>query len=616
MAIISATNLRLSFGNAPVLDGVQFQIEAGERVSLVGRNGEGKSSLLKILSGEIKPDGGEIVLQKGAKVSTLAQEVPNNITGRVRDVVAASGENLAHEIHDHEIDAVLHRLNIDDEAEFGTLSGGLKRRVLLARALVSEPDLLLLDEPTNHLDIDSILWMEEFLLRAGCALLFVTHDRQFLQRLATRIVEIDRGKISSWSCDYATYLERKAALLESEAHQNALFDKKLAQEEVWVRKGVKARTTRNEGRVRELKRLRDERQQRREISGPVRIETQQTERSGHKVIEAKNASYAYPPVDIKYSKAADEQAQSPIIRDFSTLIMRGDKVGIIGPNGAGKTTLLRLMLGQLAPNSGEIKLGTRLQIAYFDQLRAQLDNDKSVQQNVAGENDTVLVNGERRHIVGYLQEWLFSSERARTKASVLSGGERNRLLLAKLFTQPSNVLVMDEPTNDLDIETLDLLEDVLVNYAGTLLVVSHDRDFLNNVATSIIAPLEAGRWRETIGGYDDWLRQSQAEQKAEAALANPPKIAKNSLRETPQNGSRPRKMSFKETRELEEMPSRIEQLEAEHERLVEVLANPELYKNDPQKAAQSSTRLAQIEAEMTTAFARWEALEAMQKSTI
>ncbi|HVF85809.1 MAG TPA: ATP-binding cassette domain-containing protein [Abditibacteriaceae bacterium] len=620
MALINLRDVRISFGNAPVLDGIQFQIEPGERVCLVGRNGEGKSTLLKLISRELAPDSGDISLQKGARVASLSQEVPDDISGRVREVVSTSPDESHHQAEDYEVEAALHRLDLDADAEFETLSGGLKRRVLLARALVSQPDLLLLDEPTNHLDIESILWMEDFLLRAPCAVLFVTHDRQFLQRLATRIVEIDRGKLSSWSCDYNTYLERKAAMLEAEANQNALFDKKLAQEEVWVRKGVKARTTRNEGRVRELQRLRQERSQRREISGMVRIEVQQTERSGHKVIEARNASYSYNADAIEYSNGQAEAAAKPILRDFSTLVMRGDKVGIIGPNGAGKTTMLRLMLGQLKPQSGEIKLGTRLQIAYFDQLRAQLEDDKSVQYNVAGENDTVLVNGERRHIIGYLQEWLFSPERARTKAGVLSGGERNRLLLAKLFTQPSNILVMDEPTNDLDIETLDLLEDLLVNYAGTLLIVSHDRAFLNNVATSTIAPLGDGKWRETIGGYDDYIRQSQNDKTAlEARNASQKPAVKTSTTKqetTKTSTSRPRKMSFKETRELQELPSRIEKLEAEHAALIESLGNPELYKSNPAEAAQSSTRLAQIEAETTVAFARWEELEAMQTANL
>lgn len=621
MALINLRDIRVSFGNAPVLDGIQFQIEPGERVCLVGRNGEGKSTLLKLISRELAPDGGDISLQKGARVASLSQEVPDDISGRVREVVSTSPDESHHQAEDYEVEAALHRLDLDPDAEFGTLSGGLKRRVLLARALVSQPDLLLLDEPTNHLDTESILWMEDFLLRAPCAVLFVTHDRQFLQKLATRIVEIDRGKLSSWSCDYNTYLERKAAMLEAEANQNALFDKKLAQEEVWVRKGVKARTTRNEGRVRELQRLREERSQRREISGMVRIEVQQTERSGHKVIEAKNASYSYNADAIEYSNGQAEASQKPILREFSTVVMRGDKVGIIGPNGAGKTTLLRLMLGQLKPQNGEIKLGTRLQIAYFDQLRAQLEDDKSVQYNVAGENDTVLVNGERRHIIGYLQEWLFSPERARTKAGVLSGGERNRLLLAKLFTQPSNILVMDEPTNDLDIETLDLLEDLLVNYAGTLLIVSHDRAFLNNVATSTIAPLGDGKWRETIGGYDDYIRQNQFDKTALEARntsqkpSAPTSTTKQQIESKPST-SRPRKMSFKETRELQELPSRIEKLEAEHAALIESLGNPELYKSNPAEAAQSSTRLAQIEAEMTAAFARWEELEAMQTAQV
>lgn len=640
MAIINGHDVRLSFGNAPVLDGVQFQIESGERVCLVGRNGEGKSTLLKIINGEIAPDSGEISLQKGARIAYLAQEVPETMSGIVRDVVASvSDPDAAHHVKEYEIDAALHRLGLDGDADFKTLSGGLKRRVLLARALVSEPDLLLLDEPTNHLDIESILWMEDFLLRAPCALLFVTHDRQFLQKLATRIVEIDRGKLASWACDYTTYLERKAAMLQTEAVQNALFDKKLAQEEVWVRKGVKARTTRNEGRVRELKRLRLERSQRREIAGSVRIETQQTERSGHLVVEAENVDYSYENPDIEYSNCDENAPQTPLIHDFSTVVMRGDKVGIIGPNGAGKTTMLRLLLGQLKAQKGRVKLGTRLQIAYFDQLRAQLDGDKSVQENVAGKNETVLVNGERRHIIGYLQEWLFTPERARTPASVLSGGERNRLLLAKLFTQPSNVLVMDEPTNDLDIETLDLLEELLVNYVGTLLIVSHDRAFLNNVATSTLAPIGDGKWREYIGGYDDWLRQSKREISFEAAQNTPAQNAsakdalsknsisrnENSTNETPSRAPknltdsttsalRPRKMSFKETRELEALPAQLEKLEAEHAALVETLSDPEIYRNDAAKAAQSSTRLAQNEAETAATFARWETLEALQNA--
>jgi ATP-binding cassette subfamily F protein uup len=377
----------------------------------------------------------------------------------------------------------------------------MKRRVLLARALASTPDLLLLDEPTNHLDIESIAWMEEHLVRHVKTMLFVTHDRAFLQNLATRIIELDRGKLLSWNCNYVTYLERKAAAMEAEEKQSALFDKRLAEEEAWIRRGVKARTTRNEGRVRALKEMREERRARREVAGTINVETQQAARSGAVVFEAKNLSF-------EYSNGA------PLLRDFSTAIMRGDKVGLIGANGSGKTTLLRLLLGDLPPQGGTVKQGTRLQLAVFDQMRAALDENKTVQYNVAGENDTVLINGERRHIIGYLQDFLFEPERARSPVSVLSGGERNRLLLAKLFTQPSNVLVMDEPTNDLDLETLDLLEALLVDYPGTLLLVSHDRAFLNNVVTSTIAPLGEGRWSEYIGGYDDWKRQSAAERRA------------------------------------------------------------------------------------------------------
>jgi ATP-binding cassette subfamily F protein uup len=620
MALLSLRDVRLTLGGPPLLDGVALNIEEGERVCLLGRNGAGKSTLLKMIGGEVSPDSGELALQKGARVAYLPQEVPEGMAGRVVDIVSNPvGTHVAEAPQEHEVNAVLMRLGLNGDDEFEVLSGGLKRRVVLARALATGPDLLLLDEPTNHLDITSIAWLEEFLLRAVPSLLFVTHDRAFLQKLATRIVEIDRGKISSWACDYNTYLERKAAQLEAEEKQSALFDKRLAEEEAWIRRGVKARTTRNEGRVCALERMREERRARRNVVGEVRAQMQEADRSGHMVAETHGVSFGY--------------GNKPIARDLTVRIMRGDKVGIIGPNGSGKTTLLRLLLGQLEPQAGRVKLGTRLQIAYFDQLRAAIDEDASVQQNIAGENDTVLIDGTRRHIIGYLQEWLFSPERARTPARVLSGGERNRLLLAKLFTQPSNVLVMDEPTNDLDLETLELLEELLVNYSGTLLIVSHDRAFLNNVVTSTLAPLDGiidanddannsaaarGLWREYFGGYDDYLRQSAAEKSIlETANANAKPAAKSEAALLQRNNAnnKPRKLSFKETRELEALPARIEALESEHAQLVEKMSDPEFYKGDAAQSVAVNARLQELEAAQSAAFARWEELDAVASAS-
>jgi ATP-binding cassette subfamily F protein uup len=542
-------------------------------------------------------------MSNGARAAYLSQEVPHHITGRVFDVV--SNDNSAEE---HEVNATLMRLGLPTDAEFSELSGGMKRRVLLARALASTPDLLLLDEPTNHLDIESIAWMEEHLVRHVKTMLFVTHDRAFLQNLATRIIELDRGKLLSWNCNYVTYLERKAAAMEAEEKQSALFDKRLAEEEAWIRRGVKARTTRNEGRVRALKEMREERRARREVAGTINVETQQAARSGAVVFEAKNLSF-------EYSNGA------PLLRDFSTAIMRGDKVGLIGANGSGKTTLLRLLLGDLPPQGGTVKQGTRLQLAVFDQMRAALDENKTVQYNVAGENDTVLINGERRHIIGYLQDFLFEPERARSPVSVLSGGERNRLLLAKLFTQPSNVLVMDEPTNDLDLETLDLLEALLVDYPGTLLLVSHDRAFLNNVVTSTIAPLGNGLWNEYVGGYDDWKRQSAAERRAlsvsktESSTRNSKSMPTFSNDSAVKSVNRPRKMSFKETRELEELPARIEALEARHAELLAQMSRPDFYKNEA-GVIQTRSQFEQVEVDLAAAYARWEELEALATQVV
>ncbi len=627
MALLSLQNITLRYGSGaterPLLDGVNLQIERGERVCLLGRNGVGKSTLLRLLSGEIAPAGGTVAAQKGARVARLSQEVPQDVSGTVFDVVAGGWMNGAMEssLADgetapaHQVEAIVSRLRLQADAPFATLSGGLKRRAWLGRALVGDPDILLLDEPTNHLDIDSIAWLEEFLLRHVKTLLFVTHDRMFLRRLATRIVEIDRASLYSWECDYDTYLERKEAALESEAKGQALFDNRLAQEEAWVRRGVEARRTKSQSRIRALIAMREERLSRREKPGMARLLLQDAGRSGHLVVEAENVSFSYD------SQSATQQ---PVIHNFSTLIMRGDKVGIIGPNGSGKTTLLELLLDGLEPQRGTVRRGTRLQVAYFDQLRDQIDDDLTVQQNVCGENSTVTFNGEARHIVGYLQEFLFSPDRARTPAGVLSGGERNRLLLAKLFTQPANVLVMDEPTNDLDAETLELLENLLVEFKGTLLLVSHDRAFLNNVVTSTLA-FETDASGQTVindyaGGYDDWLRQRPApplvatsKSSSQATTANG-SLPKGSSKPAP-SVSRPRKLSFKEQRELESLPVRIETLEAEQQALTEKMAEPAFYQADSDGSAtvQAMKRLAEMESELATAYARWEELLEVEK---
>lgn len=585
MALLSVQNLTLGFGTPSLLDDVTFHLEAGERVALVGRNGAGKSTFMQALCGEFPPGSGNVTTQKGATVAYLPQEVPVDLNGKVFSIVAAGAEGGT--VPDYQVNAVLTRLKLNGNAEFSALSGGMKRRVLLARALVVDPDVLLLDEPTNHLDIDSISWLEEFLPRAAKSLLFVTHDRVFLQNLATRIIEIDRGKLTSYACNYATYLERKSAELEAESARRDVFDKKLAEEEAWIRRGVKARSTRDEGRVRALLKMRNERQERRNLSGAATISTQDAGRSGKLVIEAESVNFGYE--------------QTYLVHDFSTIILRGDKVGIIGANGSGKTTLLRLLLGKLQAQSGSVRQGTKLQIAYFDQLRAQLEENKTVWQNVAGENQTVTINGQQRHIIGYLSDFLFSKERAHTPVKVLSGGERNRLLLAKLFTQPANLLVMDEPTNDLDIETLDLLEELLLDFKGTLLLVSHDRAFLNNVVTSILAPLQDGYWDECAGGYDDWLRMQPIQDKSTFT----PKKDKprKSLK-----AKQPRKLTFKEKHELKDLPTHIETHESEQQQLYQTLADPEFYQKGGDAAA-AKIRLDELKKQLTLAYARWEELE-------
>jgi len=613
------------------LDRVAFQIEAGEKIGLLGRNGSGKSTLMKLLAGHIMPDSGRVIYNNSAKIAILPQDIPDELTGTVYDVVASGGQDdteLLREYHDitlritrnnnrsndnnllrklehiqhrietsgawhfhQRIETVITKTELDENCEFTLLSAGMKRRVLMAKALVNEPDLLLLDEPTNHLDIATILWLEEFLLKYEKTIMFVTHDRAFLQRLATRIVEIDRGKLISFTCSYRDYLERRQALLDAEEKQWHDFDKRLAKEEVWIRQGIRARRTRNEGRVRELLRMRQERAGRQEQSGVSRLAIQEAERSGRMVVNAEAIHFAWD--------------NKKIVEGFSTIIIRGDKVGIIGPNGSGKTTLLRILLGDLSPQQGKIRQGSGIKIAYFDQLRAQLDYNKTLKENIAEGNDTVNVNGIPRHVIGYLQDFLFSPGQIMSPVSSLSGGERNRLLLAKLFTVPSNVLVLDEPTNDLDVETLELLEDRLLEYNGTILMVSHDREFLNNVVTSTIAFEGEGHIQEYVGGYDDWLRQRTAPTEAQKPTASREEKQKRvkTLKEK-------QKLSFKENRELEALPQIIDALEKEKQRLTTNLNSPEFYAaRDLTRIYAANERLGALEKELDEAYCRWDELE-------
>jgi ATP-binding cassette subfamily F protein uup len=632
MALVTLRKVQLGFGGPPLLDAVDFSIEQGERVCLLGRNGAGKSTLMRLIDGEIQADEGTMAVRQGACVTRLTQEVPAGISGPVFEVVATglgqssdlvnryhqlstrlatdgSHQLLAqlaeaqHELeavggwqHEQRVETVISRLSLDADIEFSALSGGLKRRVLLARALVQGPDLLLLDEPTNHLDIDAIDWLEEFLLGYSGALLFVTHDRMFLRRLATRIIELDRGRLTDWPGDYDNFLRRKQELLHAETKANERFDQKLAQEEIWIRQGIKARRTRNEGRVRALQEMREERRQRRQQNGQARMALQQAERSGKLVVEAERLGYAWE--------------REPIVRDFSVTILRGDRIGVIGPNGAGKSTLLNLLLGDLQPDSGHIRHGTRLEVAYFDQLRAALDEEKSVQDNVADGADKVVVNGRPRHVIGYLQDFLFTPARARQPVKSLSGGERNRLLLAKLFSRPANVVVMDEPTNDLDMETLELLEELLLEYQGTLLLVSHDRAFLNNVVTSTLVFEGEGMVREYVGGYDDWLRQRQPKPQAKTP-------GQGVLQTTaPKRKQEKKKLSYGEQRELEALPQRIEAMEAELETIQQSMTEPDFYRQDKQRIAASRERLALLESELSKSYDRWERLEALREGGI
>lgn len=582
MTIITLRDISISFGEHPLLSDADLQINRGEKIALIGRNGEGKTTLLKIITREIAPDSGEVVTRQNLKIAGLTQEIPDSISGKVFDIVRADTDSEDHEVH-----AKISQMSLDPEADFAKLSGGQKRRVLFAKALVTEPDLLLLDEPTNHLDISTIMWLEKLLKNLQGALLFVTHDRAFLQKIANRIIELDRGKLTSWECDYATYLKRKEATLTAEEDADKNFDKKLAQEEHWVRHGISARRKRNQGRVRKLQELRQVRSVRRAVTGKAKLQLQEIECSGKLVIEAEHITFGYPDKNI--------------VNDFSSTILRGDKIGIIGDNGTGKTTLLHLLLKDLEPQSGTVRHGTKLQIAHFDQLRSQLNPEESLRDNVAGGSDVVSINGASKHIMSYLQDFLFSPARAMTKVKSLSGGEKNRLLLAKLFTKPANVLVLDEPTNDLDIETLELLENMLVAYQGTILLVSHDRTFLNNVVTSTIVFAENGTLEEYVGGYDDWLRQ-----RPKTTTAQKPKVQK-------QTKPKSKKLSYKDKLELESLPNLIEQLEQQQAELLQQISQPDFYQQEAEKIMSIQKQMKSNEEKLSQAYSRWEELESCIK---
>lgn len=629
MALLQLKEISLSFGVSPVLDDVELSIEAQERVCLVGRNGQGKSCLMKLVAGLMQPDSGQIQLEADVRVAYLQQDVPEDIEGTVYEVVAEACADAAELLRKYDavtaklaeepdealytemevlqaaldrcngwdvqrtVENHLQRFSLDGQARFEALSGGMKRRVLLARCLVSNPTLLMLDEPTNHLDMPSIAWLEEFLVGYAGAILFVTHDRMFLRKVATRIIDLDRGRLTSWPGDFDLYQERKQAALEAEANDWSRFDRKLADEESWIRQGIKARRTRNEGRVRALKKLRVERTERRDRLGSVKMQLQAAQKSGREVIKAESVDYSWP--------------DKKVIENFSTTVLRGDRVGFIGPNGCGKTTLLRILLGQLTPQAGTVKLGTKLEVLYFDQLRDQLNLDGTVIDNVADGNDTVMVKGKPRHVIGYLRDFLFSPQRARSPVNVLSGGERNRLLLARLFKREANVLILDEPTNDLDAETLELLETVLLDFGGTVLLVSHDREFLNNVVTSTIVFDADGQVRNYAGGYDDWLRQRPASANPSQAV-NKPRQSSDTRSKTPKKAG----LTFKEKQELDCVPQQIEKLESEQSALHVRVSDPSMYQGVSSEAVIINARLEEIEGELLALYARWESLESRQ----
>jgi ATP-binding cassette subfamily F protein uup len=629
MPLLRLDGVSLAFGHRPLLDAVELELHKGERVCLVGRNGEGKSSLLRVINGEYAADDGKVWLRPGMRIASLAQEVALDSAESVFDIVAGGlpeqGRLIADYHHavaqleksrepaalqrladlqqaleaadgwqlEQRVETVLSRLGLDGDASFQVLSGGWRRRVMLARALVCEPDILLLDEPTNHLDIEAITWLENFMAEFPGALLFITHDRAFVRRLATRIIELDRGLLTSWPGSYDDYLRRKAGQLESEARQDALFDKKLSQEEKWIRQGIKARRTRNEGRVRALKDLREQRRQRRELAGKVGLNLDLGEQSGRLVFEAEHVTVSF--------------SGKVILQDFSTTILRGDRVGIIGPNGAGKSTLIRTLLGKQKPDSGRVRCGTRQQVAYFDQQRARLDPNKAVMDSVGEGSRYVKVNGRDRHVAGYLRDFLFPPERLQSPVSTLSGGERNRLLLACLFARPANLLVMDEPTNDLDVETLELLEELLMDYDGTLLLVSHDRAFLDNVVTSTLVFEGDGLIGEYVGGYSDWLRQRETKYAPTAKAATP---AARPVTEKIVTTGKPKKLSYKDQRELEALPARIEALETEQAELQEAINVSGFYQQEGDAVEATLARLESVGNELETCYGRWETLEA------
>ncbi|WP_394228638.1 ATP-binding cassette ATPase Uup [Pseudoalteromonas spongiae] len=634
MDLIRITGAQLAFGTHPLLDNAEMLIENGERVCIVGRNGAGKSSLLKVLDSQIQLDDGEINRLSGLKVARLEQDPPKGANGTVFDYVANGLPHIAtllieyHEVSarlsqdnsdktlkqferlssqleandgwrfETQINQVLSQLELDPNSDLTALSGGWLRKVALAKALVGEPDLLLLDEPTNHLDVASIEWLEKFLKEFNGAIVFISHDRAFIRSMATRILDLDRGKLVSYPGNYEKYLEQKEHALKVEESQNALFDKKLAEEEAWIRQGIKARRTRNEGRVRALKQLRVERKARVEKQGKADFNIESAQRSGKLVFEAKGISQGF--------------TNKSIVKDFSTLVMRGDRIGLVGPNGVGKTTLLKILFGELALESGKVKQGVNLEVAYFDQYRSVLDEEASVQDNVADGKQEVNIGGRSRHVLGYLQDFLFPPARARSPVKSLSGGEKNRLLLAKLFVKPSNVLVLDEPTNDLDVETLELLEEILANYQGTVLVVSHDREFIDNTCSTVWGFLGDGKVVEVVGGYQDFQNYAQSlaektviEQKQKDTEKDK-KVADKPL------AKKAGKLSYKLKRELEELPALLESLEQEVEELQEVVNSPDFFKQDSEQTQKTLNQLQQAESKLETAFMRWEELEQLQ----
>ena len=635
MPLIQLKNIQVSFGGPALLEQLSLTIEPNERICLIGRNGAGKSTLMKVLNREIKADSGEIIVEKGAVIAQLEQEVPKDMSGSVYQVVASglaeTGEILSqfHALNEAEdigseewmtrmervqskleacngwhfqntIDTVISRLDLNPDVDFGELSGGIKRRVLLARALVQEPDVLLLDEPTNHLDIEAIIWLEEFLLSFNGSLVFITHDRSFLRRLATRIIEIDRGQATSWPGDYENFLRRKEETLHAEGLENARFDKKLAQEEIWIRQGIKARRTRNEGRVRSLEKMRNERSKRREQQGQVNIQVDAGQKTGKRVVEVENINYTLENGRV-------------LIDDFSTLVQRGDKIGLIGPNGIGKTTLLHILLGKLQPDSGTVIEGTNLEVAYFDQLRSQLDENRSVKDNLDRGADKVVVNGKEKHVISYLQDFLFAPDRANSPVNALSGGERNRLLLAKLFIKPANVLVLDEPTNDLDVDTLELLEELLLNYTGTVLIVSHDRAFINNLVTSCFVFEGEGKISEYFGSYDDWIRQRPAIASKKASKLQKQTAASNTSSKTDKVEEEPKvetkKLSFNEQHELKNLPLEIEVLESRIGELETLMSDSDFFKQEHKKTSAVTDELQAAQLSVKQKYERWDELE-------